>query len=351
LFSVEAAGDNTRVAVSRGRVRTEAGGASHDLTPGTAWSAASAGVMPIPPELADALAEHEASPPPPVGDYGIVRVEPSRAGAAVKPVPMMLDGRPLAPAPLAARIPAGRHVVGVVAINVAGGAIVPLTESPASTMRAPPRSRRAATSAPAPRSAAERSSPVAVASEPSRAPVAIAPALVAPAAARDAPAAAPELESLYAAAEEAMRGGAREQARRALLEIVAREPHGARAEAALLDLARLSLAEGNAGDARRHLARIQEPVTDPALAEPADHLRCQIDLQVGDFAAAHVCLTTFRRRHPGSPHDAEALSMLAAHEGSCARARPLLEEYLHRYARSPFAAAARARLAACAERR
>ena len=65
------------------------------------------------------------------------------------------------------------------------------------------------------------------------------------------------------------------EARRALETIAARDPRGPLGEAALLDLARLALADGDHAEARRVLARLPNPVRDPALAETAAHLRCR----------------------------------------------------------------------------
>ena len=53
-------------------------------------------------------------------------------------------------------------------------------------------------------------------------------------------------------------------------------------EAALIDLARLALADGNRAKARRVLARLPSPLGDPALAETAAHLRCRAALVTGD---------------------------------------------------------------------
>ena len=65
------------------------------------------------------------------------------------------------------------------------------------------------------------------------------------------------------------------EARRALETIATRDPRGPLGEAALLDLARLALADGDRAEARRVLARLPSPVRDPALAETAAHLRCR----------------------------------------------------------------------------
>jgi thioredoxin-like negative regulator of GroEL len=119
------------------------------------------------------------------------------------------------------------------------------------------------------------------------------------------------VEAAYLAAEAAMRGGGRDHARRALDAVVARDPDGARGEAALLDLARLELAAGDAAAARRHLARLPDPARDPGLAEGAHHLRCRVAVKLGGGAEATTCLLAFRRRYPRSPHDAESLAWLA----------------------------------------
>jgi len=95
------------------------------------------------------------------------------------------------------------------------------------------------------------------------------------------PAAAPrsdngrDLEILYAHAEDAMRKHALAEARRTLEAIASGDPDGALGEAAILDLARLALAEGDRPEARRALARLPAALKDPALVETAAHLRCR----------------------------------------------------------------------------
>ena len=310
LFSVEALDEGTRVAVARGRVRTEAVGTMHTIVAGTAWSATAGALDPIPADVAEALADHDASPPPPVGEYGIMRIDPgpSAAGAPA------LDGRALAGLPIVARVPAGSHVLdgagGRLRLDVGGG----------STVRVDRASELWSARAPAPRRTA-------LADDGTR-----------------------SAEDAYLAAEAAMRDGTREQARRALEAVVARDPGGAHGEAALLDLARLALEGGDAARARRHLARLPDPVRDRGLAEAAHHLRCRVEVTLGDDPAAAACLLAFRHRYPRSSHDAEALAVLASVTRACAAARPLLEEYLRAYPRGPFAADARQRLDGCASR-
>jgi hypothetical protein len=86
-----------------------------------------------------------------------------------------------------------------------------------------------------------------------------------------------DLETLYAEAEAAMRARSAAEARRTLETIVERDRNGRLREAALLDLARLALADGDRPEALRALIRLPHPLTDPALSETADHLRCRAE--------------------------------------------------------------------------
>ena len=72
------------------------------------------------------------------------------------------------------------------------------------------------------------------------------------------------------------------EARRALETIAARDPHGRLGETALLDLARLALADGDRAEARRALDRLPAALHDPALTETAAHLRCRAQRSGGD---------------------------------------------------------------------
>lgn len=345
LFSVEAAGGRSRVAVARGHVRIETGGRTVPLERGTAWDPIAGAVTTVPAELASALGEHDASSPPPVGEFGLVRVGGADDGASA-PGELTLDGRPLASPPLVARIPAGSHLVGqgdqAVAVAVARGANLRL-DAPAGASAQHPRTlpelpARLPSSANRPSLHAGARATLVGSERPAPRQEEAPTGDAAP---------APDIESLYAGAENDMRTGHRDRARRTLQEIAARESIGGRAEAALLDLARLALADNDPTAAREYLARLDGRARDPALAEPADHLRCTTELHLGDVDVARACLSAFRRRYPRSLHDAEALSLLATNAGDCSSARPLLEEYLQRYPHDAFAADARARLTAC----
>ncbi len=91
-----------------------------------------------------------------------------------------------------------------------------------------------------------------------------------------------KLDALYAKAEAAMRAHAIAEACRILETIVDRDRNGPLGETALLDLARLALADGDRVEARRALARLPPRLADPALAETASHLRCRAERVLDD---------------------------------------------------------------------
>ena len=185
VFAVEAMASGSRVAVTRGQVRTEdAAGRSTPVPAGISWTSADGRSSPIPDELANALAEHQ-------------------AGWA------------------------------------------------------------------APRSASSERRGVSTPRERARRPIAGTGPNV-------------DLDALYARAETAMRERSLGEARRALETIASRDPHGRLGETALLDLARLALADGDRAEARRALDRLPATLHDPALTETAAHLRCRAQRSGGD---------------------------------------------------------------------
>jgi ferric-dicitrate binding protein FerR (iron transport regulator) len=182
LFAVEAGASGSRVAVARGRVRTE-DGAGHvwQVAAGDSWTSAEGQLSAISDELAAALVRHEAA-----WASGTAEAGP------------------------------------------------PHDEAPS-----PPAAHPAAPAAPT------------------------RPGV--------------DLEALYAEAEAAMRARALGQARRTLETITDADRNGQLGEAALLDLARLALADGDRAEARRALGRLPRRLADPALAETAAHLRCRAE--------------------------------------------------------------------------
>jgi hypothetical protein len=337
LFSVEVVDKSTRVAVTRGRVRTESAGVVYTIMAGAAWSEGEGALDHVPAGVAAALAEHDASSPPPVGEYGIVRVDGPPPGAETRAA--ALDGRMLAGLPLVARVPAGSH-----RLDVAGGQLK-LDVAGGNTIRIDRGSELWKARAPASRPPEEDGhakaslSPRRMSTPPSSREIAAATA---------GPGSDAEgVEAVYLAAEAAMRSGQFEKARRELETVVVRDGRGARGQAALLDLARLALAAGGAQEARRYLTRLHDQGSAAGLAEAAQHLLCQLEVKLGDDAEATACLLGFRRRFPKSPHDAESLAALASVARTCPAAQPLLEEYLRVYPHGPYVRDAKLRLDAC----
>lgn len=120
-------------------------------------------------------------------------------------------------------------------------------------------------------------------------------------------------------------------ARDALRALVDAAPTGEYAAPALLDLARLAHAAGDAPAARAALDELAAQPRAAALAMPAAYLRCKLTPTDVDHRR---CLAAFRIAFPRSPRDAEALAELAASvatAGDCAAALPLVDEYLRAY--------------------
>src|SRR5262249_3352745 len=141
-------------------------------------------------------------------------------------------------------------------------------------------------------------------------------------------------DDVYAEAEAAMRRGDDARAR-VLLDLVARQfAADPLVDSALYDLARLAV---RAREPARARAPVEERIArarDPALRGPPHYLQCRLAFDERRERVAAACLAAFRRDFPSSPHDAEALALLASltqAAGDCARARPLLDEYLRRY--------------------
>lgn len=165
--------------------------------------------------------------------------------------------------------------------------------------------------------------------------------------------AAPDVErqtasGLYGQAEQAMRSGDFAAARRRLEQLVQQFGADPLAAQARYDLAHLALG-ANALDLA--LAQLNALATSGAggrLTEPANYLRCRVELRRGDGGRAAACLERFRARYPHSPHDAAALAHLVVlRRGDCRRATALAAEFLARHGGQPFAASARRLLESC----
>jgi len=157
------------------------------------------------------------------------------------------------------------------------------------------------------------------------------------------------VDELYAAAEAAMHADDEATAQARLTDVVRRFPSDPLADSALYELARLAVKQKARARARGYLDELLARGGDPAMREPARFLRCRLDVDAGS-ANAGSCLAAFRRDFVSSPHDAEALALLIGLTevaGGCAKAGPLLEDYLRLYPAGPFAGEAALRLQRC----
>ena len=154
----------------------------------------------------------------------------------------------------------------------------------------------------------------------------------------------PTASQLYATAEAALRVGDRALAESTWTQLVATFPDAPQAASALYDLANLARARGDRTRARAYLERLLASSASAGLREPALYASCRLHLESGDLAAATTCFQAFRGAFPESSHDGEVLAWLAGRaeeSGGCAAARGLVDEYLQRYPKGPFATRAR----------
>lgn len=355
LFSVEATGAGTTVAVARGTVdvvahgRTLQVGEGRRLLPTDEVPQALAGVA------AERLAEHEAAVPPPQGEAGVLSVVAETKGG-----PIWLAGRLLGTPPLAVRLPSGPTTLLVGGRGVLDSAIGNSRVRRIETLILPGKTAVALVDGSRPSRPGDapmpglggtsphsrQSSPLAAAEVPSQ-----------EALPSDAPSpATPERDGAeetaamaYQRAEAAMKKGDNALARRTLRALVARFPDGEFASPARYEIARMAFATGDWQSAQREIEELRKTPLASVLAEPVQYLGCRVEMASGHRARALACLADFRASFPGSPHDAEVLALLASFrfDETCASALPLLDEYLRRYPQGAFAKDAERRRQHC----
>jgi TolA-binding protein len=369
LFAVDAHDGTSEVSVAHGAVVVLAGPRRQIVAAGETWRPGDPTPHPLAAELAAELARHDAAAPlaaspatapaialaPPAAPHAIAaQAATAMPGAIATPAATAMPGAIATPAatatPGAIATPAATATPGAIATAPSRPTATPRAIAPAPTHHgasAIPDDRASSASSAAPAPAAAATAVTARATPP---PAEVAPPEVppevAPAADADAEIETPEV--LYARAERALRAKRDSEADATLAELVARYPRSALADAALYDRAQLAYRGRGWSRARAALDTLlaRRP---SSFTEPAAYLACRIAVETSDGEAV-ACLEQFRRAHPDSPHDAEALALLAGlaqASGGCGAARPLLSQYLDRYPRGHFAADARARLRTC----
>ncbi len=368
VFAVDVRDSVSRISVSRGAVEVRADAVAVRVESGWTYRVGAPGREPLSAELAPLLAQHATATRPPVTPKGIVAVvgTPERADVS-------LGKSWLGPTPLVAEVPLGAIHATLAAPNhqsllyaatvppsqplvlryalqpnaALANVIAPTTPAAPALPFAPP------TPLPvAPRSSVpirDREHDPTATAPAAQEPPANDPATASPVAGK--PAKAEETaDDVYALAEAAMRTGDDAAARARLDEVVRRFPRDSLANAALYEMARLAIRDHDLRTARARLDQLLGRGGD-TFAEPARYLRCRIDVDSGQSPAAVACLRRFRQDFVSSPHDAEALAVLAGllqAQSGCVAALPLLDEYLKRYATGAFAVEAATRRRTCA---
>ncbi len=151
---------------------------------------------------------------------------------------------------------------------------------------------------------------------------------------------------LYARAEAALAHGDLAGARTALEELLATQPADSRANLARLDLARIAQRAGDVATTRAYASVVASTAEEPALREAGQHLLCRIAVSA-DPDEARACARSYRRLFPDSSRQAEMMALEASLTIDDCAARPLLVEYLSRFAGGPYADDAGRRLAEC----
>jgi uncharacterized protein HemY len=154
----------------------------------------------------------------------------------------------------------------------------------------------------------------------------------------------PSAADIYQVADAALAARDLAAADRALATLVAEYRDSRLIEQALLDRARIAHQRRDWSAARQHLATLAA-MSSKLLAEPAQWLRCRVDVDARDQDARR-CLDDYRVAFPRSPHDLDALALLARlayASGGCVAATPHIDELALRYPRTTLAAGWRTR--------
>ena len=317
LFSVEVVGGASRIAVAHGRVRVgtapgpsgDPPRASREIAAGQSWLTTLPEPDEIEPALAEALSEHERTPPPRGATVPLSVIE-APAGSGVWVGKRRIASAPawmLVEAHVAVRLSAPARAAAPPADR-----FPPPTQEPARERSRPGSEPPAGASTPAgsrpllTRSGAESTEPPAFA-----------------------PPEEMTAQTLFREADAARAAGDTGLALRTLRSLVERFPREAATAAARYELALMEETAGYGDAALRDLAAVDTP----SLEEPTDYLRCRV-LAKRAATEAERCLADFRRRFPASAHDADVLgaeTALAMVRGGCPAAQAPLAELERRY--------------------
>jgi hypothetical protein len=330
LFSVEVIGGGSRVAVVHGRVQVNAAATSADAQPrppreigaGESWLTTVPEPDGIEPALAADLADHERTPPP-RGVTVPLSVTEAPAGAGI-----WVGNRRLASAP--AWVLVEPHASVRLSMAARAGATSSLP-APPSTDPSPPLSEP-------PARATRPASPRPLLPPPTGEPTERSPLDPAPLAPEEVTA-----RTLFRQADAARAAGDTGLALNTLRALVERFPRDPATAAARYELALMEQAAADGEAALRDLAAVDAP----SLEDPSHYLRCRVlaTRSAAQGAEAERCLAEFRRRFPGSAHEADALATetaLALARGGCPAAHALLAELERRHPTHRSAARLRA---------
>jgi ferric-dicitrate binding protein FerR (iron transport regulator) len=163
-----------------------------------------------------------------------------------------------------------------------------------------------------------------------------------------------DAHQVYLRAEAAMRRHDGVTARRTLEELVGRYPDDPLVEVARYELAQLAFSRHEWRSAAADFQMVASRGRDPALREAAAFSRCDVDRAQEQAENRQLdsagCWIEFRRSHPGSPRDADALAILiarASRNGDCRSVSALADEYARLHPDGPFAAEAASRRRTC----
>jgi ferric-dicitrate binding protein FerR (iron transport regulator)/outer membrane protein assembly factor BamD (BamD/ComL family) len=145
-----------------------------------------------------------------------------------------------------------------------------------------------------------------------------------------------QAEPIYRAAEKALAHGDSPEAKRLLQKLVADYPRDPLVAPATYELGRLAFVAKDCQQARHQLQAVRDSAEVAArpFHDPAAFLLCRCEVDSGQRSLALACLERFRATFPDSPHNGSALALSAtlhSEAKDCARATPLIDEYLHRF--------------------